>query len=71
MATKYKNQIKYYRELRNITQQELAEKLDTNVRNIRRWENGEALMDVLTALKLAKILGVSTVAIFGNSEQDI
>lgn len=71
MATKYKNQIKFYRELSNITQQELAEKLDTNVRNIRRWENGEALMDVLTALKLAKILRTSTVAIFGNSEQDI
>ena len=59
------NHIKRYREKRNMTQQELAERLGTNVRNIRRWENGEAVIDVLKAMKIAEILGYSIEEIFG------
>lgn len=68
---KYKNRIKEYREMRNITQRELAERLGTDIRNIRRWENGEASIDVVKAIKMAKILEASTDEIFGNSEEDI
>lgn len=61
----YSNHIKQYREKKNMTQQELAERLGTNVRNIRRWENGEAVIDVLKAMKISEILGYSIKEIFG------
>lgn len=59
-----KNRIKFYRESMNITQQELADRLGTSVRNIRRWENQESSPDVLTAIKLSQILGQNIEDIF-------
>ena len=56
--------IKYYRELQNMTQKELADRLGTNVRNVRRWENGETIPNVLEALKIAKVLEVPFKDIF-------
>ncbi len=56
--------IKYYRELRNMTQKELADCLGTNVRNVRRWENGESIPNVVEALKIAKVLEVPFKDIF-------
>lgn len=60
----FENQIKYFREKKNMTQRDLAESLGTDIRNVRRWENGEASMDVLKAIKIAKILGVSVEVLF-------
>lgn len=62
--TEFDNQIKYFREKKNMTQRDLAESLGTDIRNVRRWENGEASMDVLKAIKIAKILGVSVEVLF-------
>ena len=56
--------IKYYRELLNMTQKELADRLGTNVRNVRRWENGETVPNVVEALKIAKVLKVPFKDIF-------
>ena len=58
------NRIKHFRELMNITQQELADRLGTSVRNIRRWENEESSPDVIMALKLSKVLGQNIEDIF-------
>lgn len=59
---KYK--IKYYRQLRNMTQQELAHSLGTDARNIRRWENGENVPNVNDAIRIAEILDVPFQEIF-------
>lgn len=60
----YKNKIKYFRELKNMTQQELAERLGTNARNVRRWENGESIPDIVIGIKISSILGVKLEKIF-------
>ena len=50
--------IEKYRELRGISRQELADLMDVTRQTIFRWEQGERLPDVLTFVKLARILGV-------------
>lgn len=40
------NKIRYYRELRNMTQDELAEQLKTTRQSISRYENGERKANV-------------------------
>lgn len=51
--------IKTMRKKEQITQKELAEKLNISPQAVSRWENGEALPDTLLLLDLAKILNVS------------
>ena len=67
----YVNNIKKCREDKNMTQADLAESLGTNVRNVRRWENGESSMDVITAMKIAKILNVKFENLFEFDKEDI
>lgn len=64
MIDGYENHIRKFREKSNMTQQELAERLGTTVRSVRRWENGEIIPDVLTGVKISKILGVKFSEIF-------
>ena len=47
-----------HREERNMTREELARELGTTVQTISRWENGKRIPDVITFLKLARILAV-------------
>ena len=61
---KYNNRIKIFREKKNMTQQELAERLGTDIRNIRRWENGESCPNVTVGLQISKILEASFTDIF-------
>ena len=49
-------QIKHYREQKNMTQKELAERLRTDIRNVRRWENGESIPNVVDALRISEVL---------------
>ena len=58
------NHIKDIREMRNLTQQELADKIGVGVRSIRRWENGEASPDVYNALRISAVLMVNFEDIF-------
>ena len=51
--------IKTIRKSKNITQKELAEKLNISFQAVSRWENGDALPDTLLLLDLSKCLGVS------------
>ena len=51
--------IKKLREERNLTQQQLADKLYVSRQTICRWENGSRCPDLITAKKLALELGVS------------
>lgn len=62
--SKYENRMKHFRELKNMTQQELAERLGTSVRNVRRWENGETTINVLDAMAISDVLGAPIEDIF-------
>ena len=58
--TKYiANKIKYYRELNNITQQELAELLNTTQQTIARYENAERKAGNDILFTLADYFGIS------------
>lgn len=64
MDEEYVNHIKQIRERKNMTQQELAERLGTSVRNIRRWENGESVPDAVISIKICKVLDVNFMELF-------
>ena len=53
------NNIKKLREEKNLTQQQLADKLYVSRQTICRWENGSRCPDLITAKKLALELKVS------------
>ena len=47
------------RKMNNMTQKDLAEKLNVSDKVISKWETGKSLPDVETMLKLSKVLDVS------------
>ena len=47
------------RERREISRKELAEKMEVSVQTVYRWESGDRIPDVVTFMKLAKVLGVT------------
>ena len=47
------------RKMNNMTQKDLAEKLNISDKVISKWETGKCLPDVETMLKLSKVLDVS------------
>ena len=53
------DKIKYYRTSRNITQDELAEMLDTTYQSISRYETGDRKTNNELLFKLSKIFNVS------------
>ena len=61
--------IKTIRKSKNITQKELAEKLNISFQAVSRWENGDALPDTLLLLDLSKHLGVSVDLILNAGNQ--
>lgn len=61
--------IKKLRELRNITQEYMAEKLDTSQQNYSRWEKGEIEITVSRLEQIAKILDMRPEDIFSFDEK--
>lgn len=51
--------IEKYREERGISRNELSELMGVSVQTVYRWENGERIPDVLTMMRLCRILGIS------------
>lgn len=51
--------IKRRRELLEMTQQELAQKLFVSRQTVCRWENGTRCLDLIMAKKIALLLGIS------------
>ena len=49
-----------YREERGMSRDELAEKMKVALQTVYRWENGTRMPDIVTFMKLSKILGVDT-----------
>ena len=60
-----KNKIKYYRELKNWSQEELAEYSNVSRTTISGFENGTIKVTTNTTMyKKAEALGVSTIELF-------
>ncbi len=52
-------QIRVLRTAKNLSQDDLAEKLYTSRQAVSKWENGEATPDIDKLVQLAEIFGVS------------
>ncbi len=62
-----KTKIKYYRELNNMTQEELSQKSDVSRTIISGLENGTLEVTTNTTMeKISKALGVGIVELFYN-----
>lgn len=59
--------IKDIRENKNMTQEELADRLGTNSRTVRRWESEGSIPDAIMGLKLSKELNISLNELFSEA----
>ena len=57
--------IKYYRKQLGLTQEELAGQLFVTPQAVSKWESDAGLPDTAQIVPLAKVLNISTDAIFG------
>ena len=60
------NRIKQYRKKRGLTQRQLAARIYCDVNSLSAWENGRRIPGIDSALLLARALGVSVEALFGE-----
>lgn len=58
--------IKEFRKELQLSQSELAEKIETTQRNISNWESGDFEPDCETILRLAEVLDVTIDELFGR-----
>lgn len=58
------NTLKVQRAIHNLTQAELADKVEVTRKTINTVENGKFIPSTVLALKLAKTLGVSVEELF-------
>lgn len=65
-----KNRLKIQRAILNITQAELAEKIEVSRQTINTIESGKYVPSTVLALKLAKIFNVSVESIFELEDGD-
>lgn len=63
-------QIKKYRKLRNLTQEELAEMVDIDPRHLSRLENGKNYPGLVTLEKISGALDVEVKVLFDYQEDD-
>lgn len=61
--------IKKYRRLRGLTQQELAEKLFVTAQNVSKWETGKSMPELENLCRLAEALGVSVDTLLSGGEE--
>lgn len=66
-----KLRIKEYREELQLTQSELAEKINNVQRNVSNWENGVSEPDCQTILMLAELFDISLDELFGREKTDV
>ena len=55
----FKDNLVYLRKLNNMTQEELAEKINVSRQSIAKWESGETVPDLEKCKLLSEIFGVS------------
>lgn len=55
----FKDNLVYLRKLNNMTQEELAEKINVSRQSIAKWESGDSVPDLEKCKLLSEIFGVS------------
>lgn len=60
--------IKKLREMKKLTQLELAEKLCVSEKTISKWENGRGYPDITILEELAQALGISVLELFSGND---
>jgi len=64
------NKLKYYREMKNINQQDFGALVNVSRQTISSIERGDYSPSVTLALKIAKVLNVSVEEIFEYKEEE-
>lgn len=64
------NNIAAYRKRENLTQAELAEKLNYSDKAISKWERGESVPDVITMAQLAELFGISVDGLLADTQAE-
>jgi len=59
------HRIKNLREQFNLTQQELADKVNCRKRTVSAWEQGTGIPDSMNRKKLCEVFGISEAILFG------
>lgn len=57
------------RKEKNLTQEELAEKLGVTNKAVSKWENGKCMPDLSIIQELCSILGISVTALLNGDEE--
>ena len=68
---KFGDIIREHRKLKNMTQEELGNKLFVSKQAISKWENGRSLPDLDTTQKLIEILEIDANEVLGGTVQDV
>ena len=63
--------IKKYRKEKKITQKQLAELIDKNIRTIQKYESGEIEVPLENALKISEILQIPVKDIYNPKDEEI
>lgn len=62
--------IKFLRKRAELSQEELAEKVDVSRQSVAKWENGESLPDIIKCRELAMIFGTTIDSLINYSFED-
>lgn len=58
--------IKYLRDVKRLSQQDLADKLDVSLKDVSSWELDHSLPDILTVKNMCDLFDVSVDTFLGN-----
>lgn len=62
----YGDELKYHRQKANLSQQQLAELINTSQQNISRWENNEVEPSISFCVALADYYGITIDELIGR-----
>ncbi len=62
----YGDELKYHRQKANLSQQQLAELINTSQQNISRWENNEVEPSISFCVALADYYGITIEELIGR-----
>ena len=65
---KFNENLKYLRKREEMTQEELAEKLNVSRQSVTKWESGQSLPDIEKVKEIAYMFSVSVDALIGDIE---
>lgn len=65
---KFNENLKYLRKEANLTQENLAERLNVSRQAVTKWESGQSLPDIENLKKMADMFGVTMDSLVGNIE---